>query len=653
MADREITFRAKDSNVESTVNRLKQSAAELGRELIEDANAFATSGKQVTRYLEDEIRLLEQRNRLYEKTRTLELERARFGGEISKEDFTKRATEIKFESEEDKLQTQLLREIIDAIKGTSRQEIIHDRSNVENQIRSYQEGELKGLSPEEELKLKYQREQLATDKQQTEEERRGFTGRGIERGVGIAGGLAMSKNEIYGLAATLAVIPWVGQGLSMIGQKALGAAEQYDIARGGLVQIAGGSVRSKIKDKVTPGIFTKLFETVPGVYENLGGGGKWGDTSLAESYGYNQAQFIEEAVRTARSKGKIKDVEKATYESIALQKGGGLSQGVAAELFGLSRGDISGMTTQGTAENLIKAMQSAGVGRGGDLSMFPEFVDIMKSYGKEQLARLGRIDLGVNNRMIAGIASLSTSLTNPAVLGGVISRLQEGLISPSTPQVEALQFATLSGIMPGASLWELEKMREGGVSQPGYLRGILGRLGRMGGGEQFYRNIKNVFGLSATLSEEIGRGFETGGLDEAALSRKIQEAQGVDLSTRAKGTVGLLEESTANMENIFMDVGKSITNVSEFVIKKIDEFMKYLKDRDKEKSEKEKRMAEEQRQWEEKRVKTGVVGEDYGTAADTNLRVINASLIDLDKAIEAYKQVMKIETDSIVKNAVE
>ena len=65
----------------------------------------------------------------------------------------------------------------------------------------------------------------------------------------------------------------------------------------------------------------------------------------------------------------------------------------------------------------------------------------------------------LNSTIIASIAALGEEFQNPEVLRYVVQGLKSGLMQAATPQVEALQYSSLSQFAPNASLWQLEKMR--------------------------------------------------------------------------------------------------------------------------------------------------------------------------------------------------
>lgn len=168
----------------------------------------------------------------------------------------------------------------------------------------------------------------------------------------------------------------------------------------------------------------------------------------------------------------------------------------------------SNFSLGGSTQYLLGSLAGAGLSSQEASIKVPEYLKLLTELGQKQVQLLGKVDLEQNTQMLA---SLSRVFANPDVLRTVVTGLDEGLKRSSTPQVEALQLQALQRVSPGATLWELEKMKEKGVMQEGYLPEVLRSLMNVSGGniEDMSRNVSNIFfgGTSKGLSEELVRAF--------------------------------------------------------------------------------------------------------------------------------------------------
>jgi len=225
------------------INKLKRDSEELGRGLIKDARAYTTSGKETLAYIEEQIKAIERRNRAEKQGQLLEVESQKQRGKISPEQYKSQVSQIGFESKTDEQQVTLLRELIDTVKNTSKREIVEDRKGVDKQLTKSKT--LEQLAPRgDELKIlkeTLQRQQLGDVKGQERDEHDRFTGREIGEGVNRAGQMvAGSQNQFFMAAAVAGMIPIVGGAISSIMSRALGAAQGYQTAVGGMSQLKYG-----------------------------------------------------------------------------------------------------------------------------------------------------------------------------------------------------------------------------------------------------------------------------------------------------------------------------------------------------------------------------------------------------------------------------
>ena len=221
------------------------------------------------------------------------------------------------------------------------------------------------------------------------------------------------------------------------------------------------------------------------------------------------------------------------------------------------------MDAMGVTGRTVSAFRGAGTISGGNLALLPEYLQTLIGLSQQQLQTLGEVDQGINVRMIAGISALDEAFKNPDVLRGVVSSLQGGLTNASSPQVEALQYSVLSRANPGASLFELQKTRERGLSDPKYASMYLTQLRDVSGGsdERFYLNIASAFGMSASMAEKVGGRFAAGDIDSIIDLAGTGSAAGeiAGRAGRGRGT-SEIEISTAKFTSQFQQTGKDLVD---------------------------------------------------------------------------------------------
>ncbi|MCK4826861.1 hypothetical protein KA005_64595, partial [bacterium] len=164
MAEKRVEFTGVDNGLGAMMTRFRRDSQELGRGLLDDARQYAESGKDQVEYLEEQISLMERRSRLEREERGYDaksqyrddLESARSGGEkgAAKDRFKDVNAEINDDFQEEKLQTSLMREMIETIKATAKEEIAEDRLSVERQIDEFNKALAAGATIDSETVLK-------------------------------------------------------------------------------------------------------------------------------------------------------------------------------------------------------------------------------------------------------------------------------------------------------------------------------------------------------------------------------------------------------------------------------------------------------------------------------------------------------------------
>lgn len=368
-------------------------------------------------------------------------------------------------------------------------------------------------------------------------------GNGFNRGAG----LAMQKNEVYMLAAASALIPVVGQGISMVLSKILKDAEELDTQN-------------------------KQYYSVTGEYGGLGNFNYLG-LSTAEAL-RKQSEYKRANVNLSSS-----DLE--------FEKGFGISGGGMSSLLQSTRNDVSNdMYTSGQMGARYLSYLTSAISPRQVRSYSEEYLKILVDLNQQQLEQVGYTNSLVNSEIVQGIAKLDDSFQNPVVLQRVISSLQSGLMNANSPQLEALQFSSLQKIKPNASYFELLKARENPFSAENarYLNEYLKNLSSIGTDEEGFMNVASAFGISNTLAERIVKGARTkwknGEIFYGQDFKNIQNEYNVE--QEAINSTSQMQQLTARTTDLSASIGTPVMNLTSkatnVVMGAIEEVVSFLGD---------------------------------------------------------------------------
>lgn len=362
----------------------------------------------------------------------------------------------------------------------------------------------------------------------------------LGNGFNRTAGIAMQQNDLYMLAAATAAIPFVGQGVSMVIQKLLKSAEKLDNSTSQFYAVTGEYAGDEL-----------------GEFNNIG-------LSTAEAY-LKKSQY-------ARSNANYKSSD------LSFEKGFGLDEGTMSSLLRSTRNDVSSdLLSSGQIGAKYLSYLTASVAPKQVRSYSDEYLKILVDINQQQLEQVGYTNSLVNGEIIQGIAKLDDSFQNPAVLQKVVSGLQSGLQNANSPQMEALQFMTLSQINPNASLHELQKMKENPFSSenPEYLNQMLKNLD-LGDENLSYFNVARQFNISNTLSERILKGarakWEKGEMFYGTDFKDIQKQY--DIEQEAINSTSIMQRSNAKTEDVFAKMGTPMMEAMDSALSKMGKGLK-------------------------------------------------------------------------------
>lgn len=540
---------------DSGISKLRQSANELARDMIRSSRAYSTSSREVLKDIEEQIRLIEKRNRLEEEGQRTALLRQRQAGKIDQPEYEQRLRQISVSSREDKLQVELLRELIDTIKANAKEEIRENRQFVERAIRRDKSIEQLGVTgdPEEALKRTIQRGLLGEVGEAETEERRKFRDFGRSVGAGTNRALATvagSPNEFYMVAAALSMIPIVGQGLSAITNRFVSSADTFGKSLGRLAALRGTSIGSE---------------------RQIYGGG---DASyLFSTMGLSPAEAVQKVEQYQRASA----ISLGGYDILnlmAAERSFGLSQSSLGNLAGISRYNRSvGISTAGfdsrdyIASNVIEVLRRSS---DDNNAILQELLNTFNQTSDRLLSISGSVNMGNVASMISAIKEVTgyEGIQLDRAVGGI-----QGLSQSQNPVVRTLMARAFRQAMPDASWFEIRSAMERPLENPRALSNVFKSLEEMTGGGELYQNaLYAMFGgqLSVTDILQLSKTNKLSDLYKQFADRNMVYT-GVDYTGQTEGRVWKGEEATKRLEAAMQNYGVQIVNMTEKLINGVDD----------------------------------------------------------------------------------
>ena len=467
MADKTIRLGVDGSEAQNFQSQMRQSSEQLARDMIRSARSYSTSSKEVLKDIEEQIRAIEKRNKLDQEFRRTQLESARSSGRISQNQYTESRSQFVRESKEDILQTKLLREIVDAIKHTSKEEIREDRKNVEQTlIRSKGVNKLGVEGDEfEALKRTFQQGILGDVKTEEVRQRSGFNLRGAV-GIGsqiaqgdtggamMGGGMSLAKGAFSNPYTAVAAVALLAAGGTLLANKAMG-----ENLRGyGLSTQQTLPEMAAFRKSLDGAGFTRY--------------GMTGNELLTSSIGYNRA------LGGADLSGK------QLTGLTAITKSRDVSEDLLGQTLGFSRYSNSGglTTVIKNLEDSIRKMY------GGDdfkrkLVQLPEMMQVYNSLAAQMLSTTGSVNQGALSAFVGGVGG------NFGVEGQNLQRYSSGLtkmfgktnnrlVGSIQADIIRKKFPHLSG---GALYQKMLEVQEDPTSNQWFMEEMWGRMQQFGG----------------------------------------------------------------------------------------------------------------------------------------------------------------------------
>ena len=518
------------SGYDEGFNRIQRRADELATDMIRNSREMGQSSKDIIKDLEEQIRIIERRNKLASQYKQEQLEVGRLRGDVSQEKFQTGQRQIKIETSEEKMHTSLLKEIADNIKSGDKDRLRESRSSSERLYEGIKSDELKEAGLEE----------GDAGEPGVNRPTKGKRAGGGVYGVGYTNKIVGAGNIYETGAGVLAEGTRRGMGLAGMGLvgtlsalgvgKAIQAAFPYEKALGESAAISGGS-----------------YSNYQGFLRDQG-----------ERMGFGMEETLGRRGDIARARMSSKEVASKTLESLQLERLN-FDPSLLIGMETLTRS--GGQGAMESTQQMYAALKSTGVIKGEGIEAMPEYLQTLVSISQDQLKTLGHVSDG-NIQMIAGISNLDESFKNPVVLQQVMGQIYQGLTTAQTPQQEALQMNVLSKIRPGQSLFDYQVMRENPFAKENrqYLPMIMQTLEDMSMGNEslFGSQIRGYFGGSATIAKKMRGGWEKGTLVSDIEAEYGEGKDSLGIKERVEGATPKLLKSMKEFNNFFAVGGEKL-----------------------------------------------------------------------------------------------
>jgi len=302
--------------------------------------------------------------------------------------------------------------------------------------------------------------------------------------------------------------------------------------------------------------------------ESFTGGSDLG-FKFEESFQINQA--------LARSRGSVEEMKEEEAGAFRLIKGLGLDISTISQTASTYRYQENPRTAE---QNISVLMKTMGIKEGTkEIIKMQELLEIQNKLVEEEAGKLEKVSPETISSVIAAFDRFGGSYADKRA-GERIMSINQGLINPQGEYQQAMSYAILAGLKPGASLLDVMKMQEKGVNQPGYMQETMKMYaGQYGTGDLFTIALKNKFNLSAEQAETLAQGWREG-KDFSKIGEKgivpgqIQKTYGTSEDFRevreAKLEAAFANGPVEGLTESFGQLGDAITKIKEKILDMLD-----------------------------------------------------------------------------------
>lgn len=553
--DKEIRINVDDS----PLNKLRQQAENLARDMIRSSREFSTSSDEVIADLEEQIALMERRNRINEQYARSQIQMARREGQVTPQGAQQQFQAVGQQAQDNKIMVDLVREVIETLKQTSKDEIRSDREDVERRIRASRTvGELGPAGdPFQHLQETLQRQYLGTEEaeaQQANQERpnRGRGGsrrrRRVEQFFNRA---AQAENEYTFLTSFLEVIPWVGKAASTVAARGINNAENFE------------------KAAIAYGRLNRFGQTRDPLAIGREQGRLFGIDAARLGFTPGEALDLYTQVESTLKR----DVTGGTLGNIAgAQRALGLDANAMQQLLSTARYDRSTADPSRVLAQFDKYLTESRK----SLAILPELVGTFSNTATQILQTRGSVD---TQSLAAVISNISRQTGFEGVRMDRLTGAFGQLGRTSNPVTRALLMRAFRETDPNLSFVDIQERLEGGLSEesrPGLQRFFEIMRERTGGGDALTLALQTA--LPQLGVKDIRDVIKSGGFSKAL--QKEQIAGPRDFEIEGEKFVGPIEKSSKQISGALELAGDRIVEVLDKIQDKLSEMLNNINNKE-------------------------------------------------------------------------
>jgi len=475
---KEIVFSARDNGVTDLMSRLRQSANELGDELIREAQQNSQNAREAVQHIEQQIKLLEQRNKLEAKQRRAAIDRryqslsqVEGADQTSlRQQYRQQVAELRQASKEDQIQIDLLRELIETVKRTSQQEIREETSNSVREQAMLDRAFLQN-SGGSFINLADSLAAESNDESDDTHSGKGGSRRSDPFYLKAARSAKRFTNSSDGVTAINQELeqandfPFLGAVTAIIGASvgALAIRANRENSATSLAALSGMSVDS-IMDS---GIGRTGF-------------GEYGPRRL----GVSREDFLSQLMPSIiRARGSSAGGYDATMSALELEKSTGTSQTTITTLEKLTRVLTHVSNSQQLTTRVFSSLYGTGVfGKNNDdMARMDAVMSGFANFQTNLLMSSGATSTTGTLGLMRHLSNMGGNFNSDDYMFDTIRRLNSGLTSAGSPEAQAIKFDILRRQNPDKSYFELQMEMEKGVASKGYLSGMFNFVKQSGG----------------------------------------------------------------------------------------------------------------------------------------------------------------------------
>lgn len=479
----------------SEFDKIRARAEDAFRQYVSEANQYTTSGRETERYVKSKTNRDLTSSELDFNRKIVDTARDLRTGKITSKEADETVRIARETYNEDRVHTRILKDLLETLKSTSKDEIIENSKVVQDNLSRSKTLGVVGAKGDELniLKERFQKDEIGEEKVL----RKFGIGRYANMAMGVGSGLA--AGDIGGVAA-------------MGGRSALGAMGEVGLAGGlalGATALVLGTVAAAFtaNKELPEKMRSYMMATQSGVLNNEKDFSRFGSAFKGSTMTTLEGMsFYGDMMRSSGGR-QMNDNEIGGYTGLTRSRAVSpeLLNGIISNQRYSSGGDAMGVAT--TLESALEKMYPKSFR--DKLVQLPEMMGVYNSLAHQMIQTTGYVNSGALSSFVGGIGK------GFGVEGENLQRYASGMLrgfsESSNPYIKKFQFAALRAAHPEGLNYqrslEILQHPEGDIP---YLRN-MNKMMRSQGLTQ-YRGWFNTMGLGA---EEAGKAFNSNSFEKA------------------------------------------------------------------------------------------------------------------------------------------